>query len=192
MRYIKLYISLRFFKYILYKSLNMNKLSLIFAFTISIFFFGCTNTKGNQEDSNLVVQTDATEGEENLDEEDAKPEYLTYETFLEKVWDFESNPETWVYKGDTPCVIDFYADWCRPCRMVAPIMDDMAKKYEGKVKIYKIDTEKEKQLASVFRIRSIPAVLFIPKEGKPEMQTGALPKESYIEIINTKLLNEKK
>ena len=170
----------------------MNKLSLIFAFTISIFFFGCTNTKGNQEDSNLVVQTDATEGEENLDEEDAKPEYLTYETFLEKVWDFESNPETWVYKGDTPCVIDFYADWCRPCRMVAPIMDDMAKKYEGKVKIYKIDTEKEKQLASVFRIRSIPAVLFIPKEGKPEMQTGALPKESYIEIINTKLLNEKK
>ena len=96
-----------------------------------------------------------------------------------------------MYEGDEPCVIDFYADWCRPCKMVAPIMEDLAKKYNGKVKIYKINVDKEKQLASVFQIRSIPAVLFSPKEGKPMMQVGALPKDTYIKIIDENLLNNK-
>ncbi|PLX03570.1 MAG: thioredoxin [Marinilabiliales bacterium] len=128
------------------------------------------------------------------DKEDAnvtKPEYLTLESFKEKVWNFEENPEEWVYKGETPCVIDFYADWCKPCKMVAPIMDEMAQKYDGKVKIYKIDTDKERELATIFRIRSIPSVLFVPSEGKPSMKTGALPKESYIQIIDNELLKNK-
>lgn len=168
----------------------MNRLSLIFALVFTFALLSCTNTEGSQENNNVVVQEN--ENQKNSDEEVTKPEYLTYETFKEKVWDFEENPEKWVYKGDTPCVIDFYADWCKPCKMVAPIMDEMAEKYDGKVKIYKIDTDKEKQLASVFRIRSIPSVLFIPKEGEPMMQTGALPKDSYIEIIETNLLIENK
>lgn len=168
----------------------MNKLSLIFALVLSISFFSCTNTKGSQENNNITIENIETDGNKDSDENTIKPEYLTYDSFIEKVWDFESNPEEWIYKGDTPCVIDFYADWCKPCKMVAPIMDDLADTYKGKVKIYKIDTDKEKELASVFRIRSIPSVLFIPKEGKPKMQTGALPKESYIEIINTDLIKK--
>jgi thioredoxin len=125
-------------------------------------------------------------------QDDLKPEYLTYDTFLEKVWNFEENPQEWVYQGDVPCVIDFYADWCKPCRMVAPIMDDLAMEYDGKVKIYKIDVDKEKRLASVFQVRSIPAVLFSPMEGRPMMQAGALPKDQYVRIIEENLLTESK
>jgi len=170
----------------------MNRLSLVFALVFTFALFSCTNTEGSQENKNVVVQEKENESTNDSDEDVTKPEYLTYETFKEKVWDFEENPESWVYKGDTPCVIDFYADWCKPCKMVAPIMDEMAEKYDGKVKIYKIDTDKEKQLASVFRIRSIPSVLFIPKDGEPMMQTGALPRDSYIEIIESNLLKENK
>lgn len=168
----------------------MNKLSLIFALALSISFFSCTNTNGNQENNNITVENHETDGKKESNENTIKPEYLTYDSFIEKVWDFESSPDAWVYKGDTPCVIDFYADWCKPCKMVAPIMDDLADTYKGKVKIYKIDTDKEKELAAVFRIRSIPSVLFIPKEGQPKMQTGALPRESYIDIINKDLIKK--
>lgn len=168
----------------------MNRLSLILALVFSFALLSCTNTKGNQE-TNIVTIQDRENDDDNISDKNVtKPEYLTYETFKEKVWDFEKNPESWVYKGDTPCVIDFYADWCKPCKMVAPIMDEMAKKYDGKLKIYKIDTEKERQLAAVFRIRSIPTVLFIPKNGEPTMQTGALPRDSYVEIIENNLLKE--
>lgn len=166
----------------------MNKLSLIFVLVISFTLFSCTNTQGNQENNNIVVKDKKTNNDNNSTDKKVKPEYLTYETFKEKVWDFESNPEEWIYKGEEPCVIDFYADWCKPCKMVAPIMDEMAEKYDGKVKIYKINTDKEKKLASVFRINSIPAVLFIPKDGQPMMQTGALPRDSYVEIIEKELL----
>jgi thioredoxin len=167
----------------------MSKLSSILVFVFAISIFSCSNTQGHQENNSTakIQKTGDSGGNEQVNSE-AKPEYLTYETFKEKVWDFETSPEEWNYKGDIPCVIDFYADWCKPCKMVAPIMDEMAKKYDGKVKIYKINTDKEKQLASVFRIRSIPAVLFIPKEGQPMMQTGALPRDSYVEIIDKELL----
>ena len=168
----------------------MNKLSLIFTLVLSFALFSCSNTKGSQENNNIVVSDENNENDKESKDDEIHPEYLTYDTFLEKVWDFENNPQEWVYKGDTPCVIDFYADWCKPCRMVAPIMDELSKDYDGKVKIYKIDVDKEKKLASVFQVRSIPSVLFIPKTGKPEMNTGALPKDSYIEIIETKLLKE--
>lgn len=113
----------------------------------------------------------------------SKPEHLTLETFKEKVFDFEANKE-WKFKGEIPAIIDFYADWCGPCKRVAPIMEELAKEYDGKVKIYKIDTDKEKQLAGMFGIRSIPSILFIPVEGQPQMTTGALPKENFVEFIN--------
>ena len=165
----------------------MKKLSLIFVLAISFSFLSCTNMQGNQETTTL---SDNNKVETEDTQTVAKPEYLTYDTFIEKVWDFESNPQEWSYKGEVPCVIDFYADWCKPCRMVAPIMDDLAEEYEGEVKIYKIDVDKEKKLASVFQVRSIPAVLFSPKEGRPMMQAGALPKDQYIKIIEDNLLNK--
>ncbi len=110
------------------------------------------------------------------------PEFLNKETFKEKVFDYENNTE-WNYKGDKPAIIDFYADWCGPCKMIAPIMDELSAEYEGLVDIYKIDTEKEQELAAMFQIRSIPSVLFIPVNDKPRMAVGAMPKEGYISAI---------
>jgi len=165
----------------------MKRLSLIFVLAISFSLMSCENIQGNQAANQPVIENN-NDGIETP--EDIVPEYLTYDSFKEKVWDFEKNPQEWVYKGDIPCVIDFYADWCKPCKMVAPIMDDLAKTYDGKVKIYKIDTDKEKKLAGVFGIRSIPSVLFSPMEGRPMMQTGALQKADYIKIIEDELLNK--
>lgn len=167
--------------------LYMKRLSLIFVLAISFSLMSCENIQGNQAANQPVIENN-NDGIETP--EDIVPEYLTYDSFKEKVWDFEKNPQEWVYKGDIPCVIDFYADWCKPCKMVAPIMDDLAKTYDGKVKIYKIDTDKEKKLAGVFGIRSIPSVLFSPMEGRPMMQTGALQKADYIKIIEDELLNK--
>jgi len=113
-------------------------------------------------------------------------EHLTKQTFMEKVYDFESNQD-WKYEGNLPCIIDFYADWCAPCRMVAPILEDLAREYDGKITVYKIDTEKEQELASMFGIRSIPSLLFVPMEGKPQMAMGALPKEAFKEAIQSVL-----
>ena len=104
-------------------------------------------------------------------------EHLTKETFISKVFDYENNKE-WKYNGELPCLIDFYADWCGPCKMVAPILEELAKEYDGKMNIFKIDTEAETELASIFGIRSIPSLLFVPKVGQPQMAMGALPKES--------------
>ncbi len=117
-------------------------------------------------------------------------EFLTKETFLSKVFDYENKKE-WEFQGDKPCIIDFYADWCGPCKMIAPIMDELSKEYDGKVDIYKIDTEKEQELASVFGIRSIPSVLFVPLNDKPQMSVGALPKEGFEQAIKEVLGVEK-
>lgn len=114
-------------------------------------------------------------------------ENLTKETFLEKVFDYEKNKE-WKYEGDVPCVIDFWAPWCGPCRVVGPIIDELSKEYEGKVKFYKVNTDKEQDVAGAFGIRSIPSLLFVPKEGQPKMSLGALPKESFKEVIDKELL----
>ncbi|MBK7029958.1 MAG: thioredoxin [Bacteroidales bacterium] len=115
-------------------------------------------------------------------------EHLTKETFLEKVFNFEKNTE-WKFEGNLPCLIDFYADWCGPCKMVAPILDELSKEYEGKINIYKVDTEVEQELASAFGIRSIPSMLFCPKDGKPQMAMGALPKQALKDAIQDVLLN---
>ncbi len=115
--------------------------------------------------------------------------HLTKQEFIDKVFDFE-HEEAWNFKGDKPAIIDFYADWCGPCKMVAPILEKLAGQYEGKLDIYKVNTEAEGELAAVFGIRSIPSILFIPVGKKPMMQVGALPKESFIEIIEKELLAE--
>ena len=115
-------------------------------------------------------------------------EHLTHETFKEKIMDFETIKDDWKFQGQLPAIIDFYAEWCQPCKTIAPILEELAKEYEGKINIYKIDTEDQQELASMFGIRSIPAVLFIPIEGEPQMSLGAIPKHKFKEAIEDVLL----
>ena len=115
---------------------------------------------------------------------------LTTEDFKKKVFDYTASQD-WKYQGTLPAIIDFYADWCGPCKMVAPILEELSKDYEGKVLIYKVDTEAEQELAAVFGIRSIPSFLFIPTEGQPMMQPGALPKNVFEKVIEEHLVTEK-
>ncbi|MBR9999756.1 MAG: thioredoxin [Cyclobacteriaceae bacterium] len=117
-------------------------------------------------------------------------EHLTKATFLEKVFNYEQNKE-WKYEGDLPCLIDFYADWCGPCKMVAPVLEELSKEYDGKIRIYKVDTEDQQELAAAFGIRSIPSLLFCPKEGQPQMAMGALPKPAMKKAIEEILLANK-
>jgi thioredoxin len=105
-------------------------------------------------------------------------EHLTKDTFKNKVFDYENNKE-WKYKGELPAIIDFYANWCGPCKMVAPIIEELSLEYKGKLDVYKVNTEEEQELASIFGIQSIPSLLFIPKEGQPQMAMGALPKDTF-------------
>lgn len=116
-------------------------------------------------------------------------EHLNKETFKTKVFDFEKNQE-WKFEGNIPCIIDFWAPWCGPCRMVGPVLDELSKEYEGKLNIYKINTDEEQELGAMFGIKSIPSILFVPVEGQPKMAVGALPKNNLVEIIEKELLTE--
>ena len=109
-------------------------------------------------------------------------ENLTKETFLEKVFNYEKSKE-WKFEGNVPAVIDFYADWCGPCKMIAPILEQLSEEYGDAINIYKIDTEAEQELAAAFGIRSIPSMLFCPMDGEPQMANGALPKQELERII---------
>ncbi|MCF8365162.1 MAG: thioredoxin [Bacteroidales bacterium] len=117
-------------------------------------------------------------------------EHLTKETFQSKVFNFEKNSE-WKFEGELPCVIDFYADWCQPCKMVAPVLEELSREYEGKINIYKVDTEDQQELSAVFGIRSIPSLLFCPKDEQPQMAQGALPKQTLVQVIDDVLLKSK-
>lgn len=112
---------------------------------------------------------------------------LTTEKFKEDIFDYTQGQE-WQYKGEIPCVIDFYADWCGPCKVVGPILDELADEYNGKVNIYRVNTEVEQELSAVFGIRSIPSILSVPVGKQPMMQAGALPKGTLKEIIEKELL----
>lgn len=163
---------------------NLTMITRITTYVVLLMMlsFGCANSSGKQPaevEKPAKKAVDAT-----------KPEYLTYNTFLEKVWNFEENPQEWVYRNELPSVIDFYADWCAPCRKIAPIMEKLAKDYEGRVKIYKINVDEERKLASVFRVQSIPSVLFSPVSGQPMMQAGAMTEEMYVKIIEEQLLQK--
>lgn len=112
-----------------------------------------------------------------------KLEHLTIDTFKEKIFDFETSKE-WKFEGKIPAIIDFYADWCGPCKMIAPILEELKEEYGDKLDIFKVNTEEERELSSVFGIQSIPSLLFIPKEGQPQMAMGALPKETFKQAIS--------
>jgi len=117
-------------------------------------------------------------------------EHLTVDTFKEKVFNYAENKE-WKFEGDKPCMIDFYADWCQPCKMVAPILEELQKEYDGKLNIYKVNTEEQQELASIFGVQSIPSLLFVPSDGQPQMAVGALPKETFEKAISEVLKVEK-
>jgi len=113
--------------------------------------------------------------------------HLTAQDFKEKVFNYETEQE-WSYKGELPAIVDFYADWCGPCKAVAPILEELSDEYQDKIVIYKIDTDKEMELSSLFGIQSIPTLLFIPTKGNPMIQKGALPKNILQQVINQRLL----
>ncbi|MBR6492127.1 MAG: thioredoxin fold domain-containing protein [Bacteroidales bacterium] len=126
------------------------------------------------------------------DVKDVEIVHLTKEMFLKEIWNYEKNPQEFIYEGKKPCIIDFYASWCGPCRMFSTTLQQIANEYKGKVICYKVNTEEQKELSAIFGVRSIPAILFVPKKGKPQMGMGNLPKETVIQAINEVLLTENK
>ena len=114
--------------------------------------------------------------------------HLTTADFKTKVADYEKHPSEWKYLGDKPAIIDFYASWCGPCRSIAPILEELAKEYGDKIYVYKVDTEQEPELSSLFGIRSIPSLLFVPMKGQPTMMQGAMPKSEFVKAIDSLLL----
>lgn len=144
----------------------------------------------------ISLTTYAQTNNSSKTEEPAKTEnkvktiHLNKIDFLKKVANYEANPNEWKYLGDKPALIDFYADWCGPCKAVAPVLEELAKEYDGEIYIYKIDTEAELELSALFGIRSIPSLLFIPMNGTPQMAQGTLPKNALKEAIDKVLLEK--
>ncbi len=149
----------------------------------------CSNVNSVNDNNPKEVKASAVENP-SAKNSTAKPEYLTKDNFKEKIWDYEANPEEWVYEGSEPAIIYFYADWCKPCKMVAPILDEISEEYARKIKVYKIDTQKQRELAAVFQVSSIPAFLYIPVDGKPQMDKGFKQKEAFEKIIKEFVITE--
>ena len=147
---------------------------------ILILFAACNATKAKTSEETDTIK------------KESKVIHLNLESFKKEVWDFEKSPDTWAYKGNKPCIIDFYADWCGPCNKVSPVLDKLSFEYKDDIIIYKVDTDKNPELTKLFGIRGIPAFLFIPEKGKPFMQTGALRKSKFNQMIDELLLNKKK
>lgn len=158
---------------------------------------GVKTLKGNELTTEMP-NAERLEGEQGVemtgavrpDEETAAKEkpttkvvHITKADFLKKVYDFEKNPDEWKYLGSQPAIVDFYADWCGPCRQLSPVLDELAKEYSGKLTIYKVNVDNERGLATFFGIRSIPTLLFIPMKGKPQRSLGALSKTELKGII---------
>ena len=169
----------------------MKKLVIILA--VAIFALQTGNTvqaKSKSNDNSAPAESVSfVEGTEE------GPVHLTKATFLKNVWNYEESPKEWKYNGDKPALIDFYADWCGPCKKAAPILEQISKEYDGKINVYKIDTQKEQELAAVFGIKGIPAFLYIPVNGKPVMMSGIgrtdeATKNMFIENIGKYLLTK--
>jgi len=153
--------------------INMNKKLLLSILVASLFFITCKSekpaeavSKGNGESSVVM---------------------LTNDSFKKLVFNYVENKE-WKYEGKQPAIIDFYADWCAPCRQLSPLVDEIAKEYKGKIVVYKVDTEKEKELTQSIGITGLPTLLFIPAEGQPRISMGFIPKESLVKAVNEILM----
>lgn len=152
------------------------KKSILFIVSVWISLFTYANQDGLQQKE--TTQTAVKNGEVIV---------MDKAMFLQQIFDYEKSSE-WQYKGDKPAIIDLYADWCGPCRTVAPIMKDLAKEYSGKIVIYKINVDKEKELAALFNATSIPLFVFIPMDGEPQLFRGAADKATYKKAIESFLL----
>ncbi len=169
----------------------MKRLILLVLLTVPLYLFSCQAAPNSDDEKNN--EDNQVESSESKESEKATIQ-LTKEEFKNKVMDYENNKE-WNFAGDKPCLVDFYADWCAPCRITSPILEDLAKKYEGQIHVYKVDVDKEKELASVFGIRGIPSFLYCPLEGKPTMnsgigQTEEATKQMFIDNIEKLLLKD--
>ena len=165
------------------------KKTALFMLLVSFVLVSCNaNGQGEQVNKKETIKESNT----NLKTKSKmKTIHLTKEEFLTKVANFETSPNEWKYLGDKPAIIDFYAEWCGPCKSIAPVLEELAAKYEGEIYIYKIDTEAEQELASAFGIRSIPSLLFVPMDEAPQMAQGAMPKSAFKEAIESVLLKKK-
>lgn len=146
-------------------------------FISAILMMACGNAQNNNSNN-------------HKNENKMKAIHLTKDDFLKKVANYETSPNEWKYLGDKPAIVDFYATWCGPCKMVAPVLEELAQEYGDSIYIYKVDTDQEQEVASAFGIRSIPSLLFIPLHGAPQMLQGALPKAELKRAIDTILLNK--
>ena len=147
----------------------MKRLKYLFFLPVMLLVANCSNAQSSKIANGEVIM-------------------LNKADFLAKVFNYEKNPEDWVYEGKKPCINDFYADWCGPCKMIAPIMKELAAEYKDDIIVYKIDIEKERELAAVFGVTSIPLIVFVPMDGQPQGVLGALPKATMVEQIKIILL----
>lgn len=162
--------------------------TFVIAFVL-LSFQSCANSKAKTvrgEQGATVIGTSANKEVTQL---------IGKEQFLKEIWNYKASPNEWKFLGTKPAIIDFYADWCGPCKIASPILEEVAQEYQGKIRVYKIDTEKERELASVFGVQSIPSFLYIPAEGKPVMMAGIgrskeQTKSMFIENIKTYLLKD--
>ncbi len=161
--------------------MNNRIFSIVLIASIGLLGCGSSNGKSNQDNDNKTTSSASTA-------EEGKVVQMNKAMFIEKVFNYEENPNEWKFKGDKPCIIDFYADWCGPCKKVAPVMAELAEQYKDQIVIYKVDTDKERELAQIFNIRSIPSILFCPASGQPQMTMGALPKAEFEKMIKELLL----
>ena len=147
-----------------------------------IMLSSCTNAT-NKNATTINKQSNKSKIEKKM-----TATQLNKEEFLKKVYNYEANPKAWKFEGDKPCIVDFFATWCGPCKALSPVLEELAEEYAGKVDFYKVDVDKAEDLAGAFGIRSIPTLLFIPLKGQPQITQGALPKQQLKEIIEKELL----
>jgi len=168
----------------------MKKIGILtLAAIFSLSSISCNSNAAEKEPASNDNENVSTPANPN---DEGKVIVLDEAAFKEKVWNYDANPQEWVFEGDLPAVVDFYADWCGPCKRVAPIMEKLAKEYEGKIQIYKVNTDHNRELSGVFGIRSIPSILFIPQKGQPAMQAGAMQEDQYRQIFEDFVLGKKK
>lgn len=171
----------------------MKKTFYLLGIVLALFLLNCNGQTGKSTADSKNAQPVATA--QTLPGDNSEPVHIDKAQFLKLIMNYEKNPATWVFEGDKPCVIDFYADWCAPCRITSPILDDLAEQYAGKINVYKVDIDEEQELAAVFGVQSIPTFLFCPLEGKPTMSSGianspAATKEMFIRQIEELLLKK--
>ena len=164
--------------------------NIIMALIVAIVVLGsCSNNKKSNSEDKTAMPTTKTKDTIKANNELAT-KYLSTEGFKKKIMNYDEHPQEWVFEGHRPAIIDFYATWCGPCKMTAPIIERLARKYKGQIDFYKVDIDQERELAQIFGIRSIPTFLFIPMKGQPTAQMGAMQLADFEEIIESELLGK--